>query len=257
MILQEPPPNNFDLKFTLFRVPVRVHPGFWLICVLMNLDNRINPIALALSIGVVFVSILVHEFGHALSSRFFGERHNRVILYTMGGLCVHEGMVARQGKRIWTILWGPLAGFLLGGMVFGVGVGLVASGIVMPKMALGILFQAVFINVVWGVVNLIPVFPLDGGQIVQEVVRWKFPRKGDEFVCTVSIWVGASVALILLAAHFASLLTGLFGPLLFGLLAYQNYSLRKQIRAMGAYYGREEDEPRQPWERDADWWKKN
>ena len=140
--------------------------------------------------------------------------------------------------------------------MFGVAVGLALTGVTIPKLVQGLLFQAVFINVVWGVVNLIPVFPLDGGQILQEVVRWKFPRKGDEFVCTVSMWVGASVALLLLAAHFA-FHTGLFGPLLFGLLAYQNFTLRKQIRAMGPYYGREEDEPRQPWERDADWWKKN
>ena len=105
MLIQEPAKTNFDLNFSLFRVPVRIHPGFWIVSVLLNATHNIVPLTFSISIAILFISILVHEFGHALSSRYFGERRNYVILYSMGGLCVHQDLVARKGQRIWTILW--------------------------------------------------------------------------------------------------------------------------------------------------------
>ena len=120
-----------------------------------------------------------------------------------------------------------------------------------------VLYNALIINFLWGVVNLFPVLPLDGGQIMQEIVRWKYPRLGDAFVCTVSIWTGGALFLLGIGAY---LFFGVhpFTAFLFGVLAVQNYIWRKQILEMGSDYNNQiDDAPRQPWEQDADWWKNN
>ena len=66
MLLFEPPPSPGDVHFRLFGVPVRVHPFFWLTTVLMGLNPKggTPPAELLIWVAVVFVSILVHEFGH-------------------------------------------------------------------------------------------------------------------------------------------------------------------------------------------------
>ena len=104
-------------------------------------------------------------------------------------------------------------------------------------------------------VNLLPVFPLDGGQIFRELLRWKFPRQGDVLCFTVSMVVGIAVAMIGLALNYLFNF-GIFMALLFGSMAWQNYQFRK-IALLSRDHSEEDDEqPRQAWERDADWWKK-
>ncbi len=58
--------TQFDLKFRLLGVPVRVHPFFWVVSAVMGWRTNNLP-AVLLWVGCVFVSILVHEFGHALT----------------------------------------------------------------------------------------------------------------------------------------------------------------------------------------------
>ena len=93
MLLADPQPTPFDLRFRLFRTHVRIHPLFWLIAVMLGwgythlhrpaTGNIVGD--LALWVGCVFVSILVHEFGHALTGRLFGS-HAHIVLYGFGGL---------------------------------------------------------------------------------------------------------------------------------------------------------------------------
>jgi len=255
MILQEPATSNFDLHFKLLRVPVRVHPGFWITSVLLNLGPQIDPLAFALDIAAVFISILVHEFGHALASRYFGERHNSVILYSMGGLCVHGDLDAKRWPQIWILLWGPFAGFILGGILFGVRYALYRASVNVPEVLDGAIIYAIFINLIWGLVNFVPVFPLDGGQIMRAILIWNPSWAGELRTFTLSAIVGGVTAVLALALHLR-FGTGLLTPIFFGALAYQNFQLRRQMLAMGEYGYREHNPPREAWEQDADWWKK-
>src|SRR5688500_3784168 len=88
MFLSEPPRSNGDLHFRVFGFPVRVHPYFWLVTAIMGLgsgDEGTAPMELLTWVGVVFVSILVHELGHAFLQRRFGGRP-WITLYGLGGL---------------------------------------------------------------------------------------------------------------------------------------------------------------------------
>jgi membrane-associated protease RseP (regulator of RpoE activity) len=123
-MLFEPPRTRFDLSFTFAGVPVRVHPLFWLVAVLLGFSAR-DPVSVVIWVGVVFVSILVHEFGHALAMRHYGESP-RIVLHTLGGLTIAEptpwgrtwaNVSPGVRQQILISAAGPGAGFLLAGVV--------------------------------------------------------------------------------------------------------------------------------------------
>src|SRR5690348_5845423 len=83
----EPPKSNYDVHFNVAGVPVRVHPWFLLMSLLLGVGsfNKPNPPQeIILWMGVVFISILIHELGHVAAFRYFGQRA-KVVLYSFGG----------------------------------------------------------------------------------------------------------------------------------------------------------------------------
>ena len=264
MILVEPGHTQWDLKWQMLRVPVRVHPLFWLITLAFSYDKNLKFSWVLALIGCFFVSILVHEFGHALSRRYFGDREAYVVLYQLGGLCVSPSERLQSRARIVTLLWGPGAGFILGALAYGVELAIRYRYLPYPGdlMAL-VIINLVWINLLWGLFNFVPVIPLDGGQIVREYVHWKMRARGDYFAFTISFYAGLLATGVALAYFFYMTFHGgrgdgieirnLWPVALFGNLAYNSYVARRQISLYGEM---EDNEPRQPWQQDPDWWKK-
>ena len=250
LMFQSPPPTRYDLRFTVAGIPVRVHPLFWLITLLLGSSG--NLLLIPLWLLVIFVSILVHELGHAFAFRRFGQR-SHIVLHFAGGLTIPETTYWGSGvasvyltpnQNIFISLAGPVAGFLLAALVM-IFV-LVTGGSVGITWLLGILplplradltfggnLLSVFItlmlwvNLFWGLVNLLPVFPLDGGQIARNVLIQADPVNGVRKSLWLSAIVGGLFALVGLV-FFRSI----FMALLFGLLAFQSYQ-SLQGRAMG------------------------
>ncbi|MBI1899784.1 MAG: peptidase, partial [Planctomycetia bacterium] len=84
MIFAPPPATRFDLNFRLLGFPVRIHPFFWLSTVLLGtyggrLAEKETAIRVLAFVLAAFISILVHELGHALTIRWYG-RQSQVIL---------------------------------------------------------------------------------------------------------------------------------------------------------------------------------
>ena len=83
-------PTDYDWQFRLLSIPVRVIPTFFLMAGLLGADYlRDLPIFFAVWMVVVLVSILVHEFGHALTAKAFGYPPT-VVLYFMGGMALYR-----------------------------------------------------------------------------------------------------------------------------------------------------------------------
>ena len=248
MLLGEPPRTQFDLNFSLLGVPVRVHPLFWLVTVLLG--GNLSDAGSVLSwIIAVFLSILVHEFGHALAMRAFGFRP-WIILYGMGGLTSYDqGYGGRRTglKPLGQILIsfaGPLAGFLLAGVLV-LGLAVAGYGDVIrwvgpwhskilpqlewfPNLRAGNLINSIFfISVIWGIVNLLPVYPLDGGQIAREVLMSFNPREGIRWSLMLSMFAAVAMAMI----GFTQL-HSFYVALFFGYLAFGSYT------TLQAYSGR-------------------
>ncbi len=103
-MLGTPSPTDFDLNFRVFRIPVRVSIWFWLGCVLLGPKQ---PREILIWAGCLFGSILIHELGHGLTSRFFGDRP-RIVLHGMGGVCISDDAGRETfGQRLTILLMGP------------------------------------------------------------------------------------------------------------------------------------------------------
>src|SRR5262245_9198068 len=111
--------TQFDVRFQLLGVPVRIHPFFWVVAAIMGWRENNIPIVL-LWVLCVLVSILVHEYGHALMSRAFGFSAS-IVLWGMGGLCYSQGERQSPRERLAVVLAGPGAGFMLCGLVMFLG----------------------------------------------------------------------------------------------------------------------------------------
>jgi Zn-dependent protease len=91
-MLGEPKITPYDLRFQFLGIAIRIHPGFWAICVFLGFSMRMStPIALFMFSVAVFLSLLIHEMGHALAFSRCGIRAH-VVLYHFGGLAVPTGM---------------------------------------------------------------------------------------------------------------------------------------------------------------------
>jgi Zn-dependent protease len=241
LLFQSPPPTRFDLRFSLAGISVRVHPLFWLIALLLGSTGDL--LTIPLWILVVFVSILVHELGHALAFRFYGIR-SQIVLHAMGGLTIPEATPWGGGwasvspspkQEIVISLAGPFAGFAFAVLVMA-GVTL-SGGSLLTSRLFGILplpltaimpfggnllsifvTMLLFVNVFWGIFNLLPVFPLDGGQVTRNALIQFDPMGGVRKSLWVSVIAGGVIAL----AGFL-LMRSIYIAFLFGLLAFQSY----------------------------------
>jgi stage IV sporulation protein FB len=198
-----------------------------------------NLLLIALAIFVIFVSILVHELGHAFAFRRYGQ-DSFIILHMMGGLAVPESSPYGENVRltpnqnIFISLAGPIAGFLLalviillgiglgGQLVFSVFFGFLPIPAVVLPYQFGILDRVfalfVFINFFWGLINLLPVFPLDGGNVARYTLIQTDPINGLRN----SLWLSVITGAIIAIAGFV-VLGSIYMAFLFGYLAFQSY----------------------------------
>ncbi len=211
MIFGEPERTQGDLNFVLFGIPVRVHPFFWLVGLLLGLHNPTAG-AMIVWIAALFLSVLVHELGHAAVMRSYGF-YPSIVLYGMGGLAMYgpgQTYGARRpgvGGQILISAAGPLAGFLLAAAVCAVlslagqhaefrpsFVFVVVTGqIGSPYLTLFVEYL-LFVSVFWGWINLLPIYPLDGGQIAREIVVRLYPQDGLRLSLVISAVVAGVVA---------------------------------------------------------------
>lgn len=238
MFFQVPPSTRFDLNFSIAGIRVRVHPLFWVIALLIGTGST-NLLYIAIAIFVIFISILVHELGHAFAFRRFGV-DSFIILHMMGGLAVPESSPYGRDVRltpnqnVYISLAGPIAGFLLAFVVILIGIGLGGQLIFsiffgflpIPNVVLpyefGILDRVfglfVFINFFWGIINLLPVFPLDGGNVARYILIQADPINGLRN----SLWISVITGAIIAIAGFV-ILGSIYMAFLFGYLAFQSY----------------------------------
>lgn len=276
------PRTRFDINFRIGDIPVRIHPFFWLGTVVLGLDlsRRGADILtyLAVWIALVFVSILVHELGHILMGRYFGC-DGEIALTGFGGLAIGSSGQPERWQRNLVSLAGPMAGFLFAA------VAVAGFWLYNPNVALGILgdlfhvdvppadvpplvgfamLNLLFINIFWGLVNLLPIWPLDGGQICREVCESYRGREGVRLSVGISLGTAAAFAALALVEKlrdqplvpFISFGKSWFPVLFFAILAFVNWQVLQLIRRAGLDWDEPDNEPRAPWEQDADWWKR-
>lgn len=258
-MLAEPQTTPFDLTFRVFGFPVRVHPGFWLISAMLGWNGN-SPNAgafLLMWIAVMFVSIVIHELGHTFAYRVFGG-DGRIWLYWFGGLAISQSAPRSPVKRIVIALAGPGAGFVLAGIVFGTNAALDwEAGSMFARF---FYLQMMWVNVGWGLINLLPVYPLDGGQVCREVCVLLRLRRSQAVSLQISMATAGAIAVLSLlntinqpAELLAQLpwwlrIGSLYTTIMFGLLAYSSYQMWTHVQQRDSYWD-EPDDDTPPWKR--------
>lgn len=223
-------------RFRVAGFPVRIHPLFLLTTLATGASGGWNPARMAVWCGVVFVSVLVHELGHALAFRRYGHGAE-ITLHGLGGTATSTGGPPLTHRReLWLALAGPGAGFLLGGVVLGLQqlTPLGQAGGLVGYAVRGLLWA----NFGYGLLNLLPIHPLDGGHAMAAVVR---ERGGHRFEWLIhGISLGTAAAALVLAVVGRQLWLGMFA-LVLGVLnvgpflqAWAERRYRLRIRAAKA-----------------------
>lgn len=203
------------MSFRLLGFPVTVDPGFLLIALLLGAGRADYPVGLIIWVGVVFVSIVIHELGHAVAARAYGY-DPQIRLYAMGGLTIwRESRTPVPRQRLVVSLAGPVAGFLTGGVVWALRDLLPLADSLPLRVLVG---DLLWVNIGWGLLNLIPMFPLDGGQVMRSIFH-AVRGPDDRLPLQISIGVGVLGAVL-------ALLNGwLWAAFLAGLLTWENVRL--------------------------------
>lgn len=248
-MLAEPEDTPYDLKFHIGDVPVRVNPWFWAVSVLMVVRRDMPTMWVVAWVAVSFISILIHELGHAYTARYFGWRP-RVVLYSFGGLAIFRPTRNNPPAQLAVALAGPGAGFLLAiatflfiaalgwgpfvawgkpdvpaASLFNLGpLGIWVTGRTDNFLLLMFIVYMFQVNIYWGLINLLPVFPLDGGQATRHILQHQRNPEADVLTFQISIATGAAAAIwgVYTEQYF---LAGLFG-----FLAFNNWTFLQQSR---------------------------
>jgi len=196
--------------------PITIGVAFPLFMVILGYISRLEGIQLVIWVVFGTFAILVHELGHALAFRRYGLESS-IQFWGLGGLTIpnDQEAAATLPDREWLVVSvaGPAIGLVLGA------IGLALQGVVADqspeiRSAVG---TWTFVNLVWGIFNLLPIGRLDGGNAVMHLLRLAFGDEGEVLALVTSIAFSAMVVVVALANHyvyvaFIAVLFGLANP---------------------------------------------
>ena len=222
------------IRFRLFGFPVTVEPWHWAILAFcggalgIKDSEDLLPVLLFMAAGVV--SIIIHELGHALTMRLFGGRHISIVLHGWGGYAISQGAPFSRGQHILISLAGPLLQVACGLLVLIAVIMSADTSSGAPGLEASPVYQLlssfIYVSLFWAVLNLIPVYPMDGGQILRGILG---PRR-IQLTFQISIIVAISVGVLGLIYLRLFLL-----PIFMVFFAVENYKALKRTRAPGGW----------------------
>jgi Zn-dependent protease len=174
----------------------------WFIVAVLEISNRRGSYA-SLAWNVLeylslFVIVLLHECGHALACRQVGGRADEIVLWPLGGVA-YVAPPMRPGATLWSIAAGPLVNVVLAFVLFGLGMlGGAMSWTETAPDAMSFFRALWMVNAALLVFNLLPIYPLDGGQIVRSLLWFVIGRARSLMVASIIGFLG--VALLFLVA---------------------------------------------------------
>lgn len=154
------------------KIPLIIHPSFWVLSALIGWLYGPTVLLFFEWVLVVFISVLVHELGHALLAKMWGKTV-RIELGPFGGLTTFQGTLPRL-KEFLVVLMGPLFGFAL------CGIAMLLLPFAKNPLSFSFLQIMFWANLAWSIFNLVPVHPLDGGKLMLLGLEGIFGNKGTK-----------------------------------------------------------------------------
>jgi Zn-dependent protease len=204
--------------FRLARIDVFLHWSWFLVAAyeIQSRNGRYSSVTWnVLEYLALFLIVTLHEFGHSLACRQVGGQANQIVLWPLGGVA-YVDPPPRPGATLWSIAAGPLVNVALAPVLLGLiwlsrSLGWAATMPDLYKLLRGILW----IDIGLLIFNILPIYPLDGGQILRSLLWFVMGRARSLMVATViglagvagfiglaiwmqSVWFGAIAAFILI-----------------------------------------------------------
>ena len=199
------------------RIPIVIHPFFWFFAALIGWLYSQTILGTLIWVGIILFSVLFHEFGHALTAIVFRQKAE-IQLVALGGLTSFQGPKLKFWQQFLIVLDGPMAGFVL------VVIATFALRLPLHQPLSSIIASIQFVNLSWSIINLLPVQPLDGGQLLRIALEGFFGVKGFK----ASLLIGMTFA-VLLSFYFFLIQAFLVGAFFF-LFAFQSFDMWRKSR---------------------------
>ena len=202
------------VKFTILGIPVRVEPWFWITMAFigggLHAANSTDILLVLVFVFAGFQSIMIHELGHALAIRKYGLPA-AITLRAFGGYASFPAGKLDRKQSFFVTAAGPVLQF-----VFGVLLIVLAPSISIPEGSLFLPFlrDLIWVSIAWSILNCLPIYPMDGGQMMAAILG---PKK-QHYVHLIS----SIVAFIIGIAGYLYLGSILL-PIFMALFALQNW----------------------------------
>jgi stage IV sporulation protein FB len=210
----------FVIRFSIFGIPVEIQPFFWVSLVILGgatqADSAAAIFQIALFVLAGFISILVHELGHALTARAFGAQCS-ITLQSFGGYAAYAGVSLNRLQRFLVTAAGP-------GIQIVLGIAVLLSIPYIPFLnhhSWYLLRTLMFISFFWSILNLLPVLPLDGGQMLNAILG---PQR-----IKITLWTTIVVAIAASLSMYTYTRSIIF-PIFLGMYAWQAFQDLKERR---------------------------
>ncbi len=195
----------------IFGIETRVHATFLLLVAwaafsaISQGGTLVAALVSVVFLLAVFASVLLHEFGHALTARRFDIETRQIILSPLGGLAQLESGIMPPRTELWVALAGPAVSFGLAGVFFGLA-GI--TGDFSPTTFIGALGWA---NLMIAAFNMLPAFPMDGGRVFRAALAGRIGyRRATEVAATVGRYAGVAMMIVGLFTRPMLMLIGAF-----------------------------------------------
>jgi Zn-dependent protease len=179
---------------SVFGIEVRIHVSFLLLLVYFGFQS--GTFQSVLFILILFVCVLLHEFGHAFAARAFGIRTRDITLYAIGGIARLNRIPDKPWQELTVAIAGPLVNVVIAAALIFVTHVTAAfqqfDELESPRIEL--LAKVAAANLYLVVFNLIPAFPMDGGRILRALLAMLMPYAQ---ATQIAAWIGQVLAVLL------------------------------------------------------------
>ena len=220
--------GSFHL-FTAFGIPIKAHWSFLLLLYFFAsqfVDHGISEkrpggifpedFATALVFATcAMVCLLLHELGHSLTARRYGIKTREIKMFFLGGVAMMERIPRVPREELLITIAGPLVNFVIAGILFLLLLFLAKDQPPSePSMAHGLLVFLLVVNLWWGVFNLLPGFPMDGGRVLRSLLAMKLPYlQATHIAVRVGQFVGAGFIALTVLGIWGNIMVALIGVL--------------------------------------------
>ncbi len=226
---------------TIAGIPLKVHWTFGLTLLFVAYVVHLHNLTTAASIGfsllvlVMFICVILHEFGHAMAARRYNIKTLDIIISPIGGLARLQDIPQEPIKELVIALAGPAVNVIIATIIgcylhFVLGTELIPSGDNLELLGYSIDFlKFVFtINIMLFVFNLIPAFPMDGGRVMRALLSMKLERV---LATRVAMWLARliSFAFVAIALNTHNITLGLIGLFVY-IMSGKEYAYVKMIK---------------------------